>query len=95
MDFRKLSIKYCSSTISKVNDTSKKEMLTSVNQEAGFTPSWACEEMGRGAATTAGWRKAPALTQRVCTRGIAGPRSISLKNTTSTARFRVVRAAET
>ena len=39
----------------------------------------------RGAATTAGWRKAPALTQRVCTRGLASPSSISLKNTMNTA----------
>ena len=43
--------------------------------------------------TTAGWRKAPALAQRVCTRGLASPRSISPKNTMNTARFRVVRAA--
>ena len=43
--------------------------------------------------TTAGWRKAPALAQRVCTRGLASLRSISLKNTMNTARFRVVRAA--
>src|SRR6185503_17722439 len=43
--------------------------------------------------TTAGWRKAPALAQRVCTRGLASPSSISLKNTMNTARFRVVRAA--
>ena len=43
--------------------------------------------------TTAGWRKAPALAQRVCTRGLASLRSISLKNTMNTAGFRVVRAA--
>ena len=43
--------------------------------------------------TTAGWRKAPALALRVCTRGVAGLRSISLKNTMNTAGFRVVRAA--
>ena len=30
--------------------------------------------------TTAGWRKAPAPAQRVCTRGLASPSSISLKN---------------
>ena len=35
--------------------------------------------------TTAGWRKAPALAQRVCTRGLASPSSISLKNTMNTA----------
>ena len=35
--------------------------------------------------TTAGWRKAPALAQRVCTRGLASLRSISLKNTMNTA----------
>ena len=35
--------------------------------------------------TTAGWRKAPALVQRVCTRGLASPSSISLKNTMNTA----------
>ena len=51
------------------------------------------EEECRGAATTAGWRKAPDLAQRVCTRGLASPRSISPKNTMNTARFRVVRAA--
>ena len=34
--------------------------------------------------TTAGWRKAPALAQRVCTRGLASPSSISLKNTMNT-----------
>ena len=43
--------------------------------------------------TTAGWRKAPALAQRVCTQGVASLRSISLKNTRNTAGFRVVRAA--
>jgi hypothetical protein len=43
--------------------------------------------------TTAGWRKAPALAQRVCTRGLASLRSIFLKNTMNTAGFRVVRAA--
>ena len=43
--------------------------------------------------TTAGWRKAPALAQRVCTRGLASLRSISLKNTMNTAGFRVVRDA--
>ena len=43
--------------------------------------------------TTAGWRKAPALALRVCTQGVASLRSISLKNTRNTARFRVVRAA--
>ena len=35
--------------------------------------------------TTAGWRKAPALAQRVCTRGLASLSSISLKNTMNTA----------
>src|SRR6185369_678663 len=40
--------------------------------------------------TTAGWRKAPALAQRVCTRGLASLRSTSPKNTMNTARFRVV-----
>ena len=35
--------------------------------------------------TTAGWRKAPVLAQRVCTRGLASPSSISLKNTMNTA----------
>ena len=35
--------------------------------------------------TTAGWRKAPAPAQRVCTRGLASPSSISLKNTMNTA----------
>ena len=35
--------------------------------------------------TTAGWRKAPALALRVCTRGLASPSSISLKNTMNTA----------
>ena len=35
--------------------------------------------------TTAGWQKAPALAQRVCTRGLASPSSISLKNTMNTA----------
>ena len=44
--------------------------------------------------TTAGWRKAPALAQRVYTRGLASLRSISLKNTMNTAGFRVVRPAE-
>ena len=39
----------------------------------------------RGAATTAGWRKAPALAQRVYTRGLASPSSISPKNTMNTA----------
>ena len=34
--------------------------------------------------TTAGWRKAPALAQRVCTRGLASTSSISLKNTMNT-----------
>ena len=34
--------------------------------------------------TTAGWRKAPALAQRVCTRWLASPSSISLKNTMNT-----------
>ena len=34
--------------------------------------------------TTAGWRKAPALAQRVCTQGVASLRSISLKNTMNT-----------
>ena len=34
--------------------------------------------------TTAGWRKAPALAQRVCIRGLASPSSISLKNTMNT-----------
>ena len=34
--------------------------------------------------TTAGWRKAPALAQRVCTRGLASPSSISLKNMMNT-----------
>ena len=34
--------------------------------------------------TTAGWRKAPALAQRVCTRGLASRSSISLKNTMNT-----------
>ena len=43
--------------------------------------------------TTVGWRKAPALAQRVCTQGLASPSSILLKNTMNTARFRVVRAA--
>ena len=43
--------------------------------------------------TTAGWRMAPALALRVCTRGLADLRSISLKNTMNTAGFRVVRAA--
>ena len=43
--------------------------------------------------TTAGWRKAPALALRVCTRGLASPSSISLKNTMNTTRFRVVQAA--
>ena len=43
--------------------------------------------------TTAGWRKAPALAQRVCTQGVASLRSIYLKNTRNTAGFRVVRAA--
>ena len=43
--------------------------------------------------TTAGWRKAPALAQRVCTQGVASLRSIFLKNTRNTAGFRVVRAA--
>ena len=43
--------------------------------------------------TTAGWRKAPALAQRVCTQGVASLRSISLKNTRNPAGFRVVRAA--
>ena len=43
--------------------------------------------------TTAGWRKAPALAPRVCTRGLASLRSISPKNTMNTTRFRVVRAA--
>ena len=43
--------------------------------------------------TTAGWRKAPALALRVYTRGVAGLRSTSLKNTMNTAGFRVVRAA--
>jgi len=43
--------------------------------------------------TTAGWRKAPALAQRVCTRGLVSLRSISLKNTMNTTGFRVVRAA--
>ena len=43
--------------------------------------------------TTAGWRKAPALAQRVCTQGVASLRSISLQNTRNTAGFRVVRAA--
>ena len=43
--------------------------------------------------TTAGWRKAPASAQRVCTRGLASLRSISLKNTMNTTGFRVVRAA--
>ena len=37
--------------------------------------------------TTAGWRKAPALAQRVCTQGVASLRSISLKNTKNTAGF--------
>ena len=31
--------------------------------------------------TTAGWRKAPASAQRVCTRGLASLSSISPKNT--------------
>src|SRR6185312_12443547 len=35
--------------------------------------------------TTAGWRKAPAPAQRVCTRGLARISSISLKNTMNTA----------
>ena len=35
--------------------------------------------------TTAGWRKAPALAQRVYTRGLASPSSISPKNTMNTA----------
>ena len=35
--------------------------------------------------TTAGWRKAPALAQRVCTRGLASLSSISLKNAMNTA----------
>jgi hypothetical protein len=43
--------------------------------------------------TTAGWRKAPALAQRVYTQGVASLRSVSLKNTRNTAGFRVVRAA--
>ena len=43
--------------------------------------------------TTAGWQKAPALAQRVCTQGVASLRSISLKNTRNRAGFRVVRAA--
>src|SRR6185295_6573738 len=43
--------------------------------------------------TTAGWQKAPALARRVYTRGVAGRRTISLKNTMNTAGFRVVRAA--
>ena len=34
--------------------------------------------------TTVGWRKAPTLAQRVCTRGLASPNSISLKNTMNT-----------
>ena len=43
--------------------------------------------------TTVGWRKAPALAQRVCTRGLASPSPVSLKNTMNTVRFRVVRDA--
>jgi len=43
--------------------------------------------------TTAGWQKAPALAQRVCTQGVASLRSIFLKNIRNTAGFRVVRAA--
>jgi hypothetical protein len=37
-DFRKLNVKYCSSTVSKVNNTSKKKSLTPVNQDASFAP---------------------------------------------------------
>ena len=62
-----------------------------MNYDQLKAPTWRAK--CRGAATTAGWRKAPALAQRVCTRGLASPRSISPKNTMNTARFRVVRAA--
>ena len=59
----------------------------------GMIPIDECYYLVVGLQTTAGWRKAPALAQRVCTQGVASLRSISLKNTRNTAGFRVVRAA--
>ena len=44
--------------------------------------------------TTAGWRKAPALAQRVCTRGLASYQFDLAQEHDEHQGFRVVRAAE-